>query len=392
LQNGDFVQRHAEAVSLHCRVGVLYVLAEEGTKRYEVESSRHKNLFEVRVYFPKSSRFSVFSRYQNYLKAHRLGYEAILKEMGRIDLVHLNVIYKAGIFALELKKKYNIPYILTEHWTAFLPINPVWFTPYQKYVIKKIGRGASLLCPVSHDLKKAMQQFGLPGPYEVVPNVVDTKLFGVRERSVSQDIAAGESSPSGGGGNRKKKTGDASIKKMLHISTLYDVHKNVSGLLRVVKKLSALRSDFSLTIVGNGYIAEHQQTICQLELEKVVNLKGEIPHTEVAREMQAHDLFVLFSNFENLPCVIIEAQASGLPVLATDVGGISEMIDEASGRLVPARDEEALLEKMNGMLDEMDNYERLKIRESAVTRFSYEEVGERFKHIYQRIVKKEQTK
>ncbi len=365
LQNGDFVQRHAEAVSLHCRVGVLYVLAEKGIKNFEVETREHKNLFEVRVYFPKSSRFSVFSKYQNYLKAHRLGYEAILKEMKHIDLVHLNVIYKAGVFALELKKKYGIAYILTEHWTAFLPINPVWFTPYQKYMIKKIGKGASLLCPVSHDLKKAMQSFGLSGPYEVVPNVVDTKLFGVEERI------------------------DKSLKKMLHISTLYDVHKNVSGLLRVVKKLSELRSDFSLTIVGNGYVKEHQLTIQQLDLEKVVNLKGEIPHTEVAREMQVHDLFVLFSNFENLPCVIIEAQASGLPVLATDVGGISEMVDEASGRLVAAKDEEALLEKMNKMLDEIDNYERVKIREQAVARFSYEEVGERFKNIYQRIINDE---
>lgn len=363
LQNGDFVQRHAEAVSGHCRVGVLYVLAEEGTKEFEVESSEHKNLFEVRVYFPKSSRFSVFSKYQNYLKAHRLGYEAILKEMGHIDLVHLNVIYKAGVFALELKKKYNIPYILTEHWTAFLPINPVWFTPFQKYMIKKIGKSASLLCPVSHDLKKAMQDFGLPGPYEVVPNVVDTKLFGVQENP------------------------DYSLKRILHISTLYDVHKNVSGLLRVIKELSTLRSDFTLTIVGNGYIAEHQQTVQQLGLEKVVNLKGEIPHTEVAKEMQAHDLFVLFSNFENLPCVIIEAQASGLPVLATDVGGISEMIDESSGRLVQAKDEKVLLEKLNEMLEDMNNYERLKIREAAVARYSYEEVGERFKNIYQRILR-----
>jgi len=136
-------------------------------------------------------------------------------------------------------------------------------------------------------------------------------------------------------------------------------------------------------------VKEHQLTIQQLDLEKVVNLKGEIPHTEVAREMQVHDLFVLFSNFENLPCVIIEAQASGLPVLATDVGGISEMVDEASGRLVAAKDEEALLEKMNKMLDEIDNYERVKIREQAVARFSYEEVGERFKNIYQRIINDE---
>ena len=130
----------------------------------------------------------------------------------------------------------------------------------------------------------------------MVPNVVDTNVF------TSQALQ------------------DNSSKKILHISTLYDPHKNVSGLLNVIKELAHSRNDFSLTIVGNHHITEHQETIKKLGLEKIVSIQGEIAHEEVARVMQAHDLFVLFSNYENLPCVIIEAQASGLPVLATDVG------------------------------------------------------------------------
>ena len=178
---------------------------------------------------------------------------------------------------------------------------------------------------------------------------------------------------------------------MLHISTLDDVHKNVSGLLRVAKQLSLKRNDFTLSIIGNAFVEKHRTTVKQLDLEDIVNVKGEIPHEEVAKEMQAHDLFVLFSNFENLPCVIIEAQASGLPVLATDVGGISEMVDEASGRLVQAKDEDALLGRMDEMLNEINNYDRNNIRENAVARFSYEDVGKRFEEIYQRILKVDKT-
>lgn len=363
-QNGDFVQRHAEAVSLHCKVAVLYVLSDPEVKDFEIKTSWHKKLFEVRVYFPKSNSFFPFRKYQNYLKAHRLGYEAILQEMKHIDLVHLNVLYKAGIFALELKEKYQIPYIVTEHWTAFLPINPIRFSFFEKYTIQKIGKGAAVLCPVSHDLKKALQNFGLPGPYEVVPNVVDTNVF--------------ESKP----------LRNTAVKKILHISSLDDLHKNVSGLLAVIKHLSEKRDDFTLTIVGNHFVEKHRQTVDRLGLKNIVTVKGEIPHTEVATVMKAHDLFVLFSNFENLPCVIIEAQASGLPVLASDVGGIAEMVDADSGLLVAAKDENALLEKLNLMLDQIENYDSASIRANAVARFSYEKVGERFKEIYEEVLSK----
>lgn len=362
-QNGDFIQRHAVAVAGHCKVAVLYVLADPNASDFTVEQVWHKGVFEVRVYYPKISKWRAWAQFRRYIKAHRMGYQAILKEMGTIDLVHLNVFYKAGLFALELKNKYQIPYIITEHWTAFLDISPIKFTPFQKHSIQKIGRNASLLCPVSHDLKKALQKFGFKGPYEVVPNVVDTNLF-----------------------NFQSLKEDPEKIKLLHISTLYDPHKNVTGLLNVIKKLSVIRQDFSFSIIGNAHIEKHQQRISELGIDHIVSIAAEIPHEEVATAMQAHDLFVLFSNYENLPCVIIEAQASGLPVLASDVGGISEMINEKSGKLVSAGDEAALLQELQVMMHQLNHYDRQQIRQQAVEQYSYESVGKQFFDIYRRVI------
>jgi len=362
-QNGDFIQRHAVAVSGYCKVAVLYVLADPDAKEFNVEEVWHKGVFEVRVYYPKIAKWRAWAQFRRYMKAHRMGYQSVLKKMGKIDLVHLNVFYKAGLFALELKNKQQIPYIITEHWTAFLDISPIKFTPFQKHSILKIGNNASLLCPVSHDLKKALQQFGFKGPYEVVPNVVDTKLF--RAQSLKSDPTK---------------------IKLLHVSTLYDPHKNVSGLLNVIKKLSDVRQDFSLSIIGNAHIEKHRQGIKALGIEHLVSIVGEVPHETIATAMQAHDLFVLFSNYENLPCVIIEAQASGLPVLTTDVGGISEMINEKSGQLVKAGDEAALLQKLHMMMDQLDQYNREEIRQQAVEQYSYESVGKQFFEIYKRVL------
>jgi len=362
-QNGDFIQRHAVAVAGHCKVAVLYVLADSNAKDFEVEQVLHKGVFEVRVYYPKLPKWRAWAQFRRYMKAHRMGYQAVLKEMGKIDLVHLNVFYKAGLFALELKNKHQLPYIITEHWTAFLDISPIKFTPFQKHSIQKIGRNASLLCPVSHDLKSALQQFGFKGPYEVVPNVVDTKLFNFQSTKT-----------------------DTTKIKLLHISTLYDPHKNVTGLLNVIKKLSEIRQDFSLSIIGNAHIEKHRQRINTLGINHLVSIIGEVPHEKVAAAMQAHDLFVLFSNYENLPCVIIEAQASGLPVLASDVGGISEMINEKSGKLVSAGDETALLNKLQTMMNQLNQYDRQQIRQHAVEQYSYESVGKQFFDIYMRVL------
>ena len=58
--------------------------------------------------------------------------------------------------------------------------------------------------------------------------------------------------------------------------------------------------------------------------EKSIQIESKKTHDEIAIAMQQADCFVLFSNIENLPLVIIESMACGLPIITTDVGGISE--------------------------------------------------------------------
>ena len=78
--------------------------------------------------------------------------------------------------------------------------------------------------------------------------------------------------------------------------------------------------------------------------------------------------------------------ASGLAVLSTDVGGIKEHVDESKGILIKKGNENALLEKMNYMLDNYQRYDQEQLRNYAKSRFSYETVGKSYFEIYQSIL------
>src|SRR6185312_3530334 len=153
---------------------------------------------------------------------------------------------------------------------------------------------------VSRHLREAIRSYGIDVPFEVVPNVVDTSLFFPPE---------------------KKRTGEGATRRLLFVGNLEpSQHKGFPTLLRALTRLRDRTRDWQLDVVGDG--PERPS------YEKSV----------VAEMMRAAPLFVLPSRFDHLPCVVVEALASGLPVVSTTVGGIPELVDDQRGRLVPPDD------------------------------------------------------
>jgi glycosyltransferase involved in cell wall biosynthesis len=367
-QAGNFIQKHAKAVAAFSNVSVLHVVSRIQKDDFIIERKSVDNLFEVIVYYKKITSkvplLSNFRKFKTQLTAYKKGFEIILTEFKKIHLVHLNVIFPAGIFALNLKKKMNIPYIITEHWTAFLKSDPNKITDIQKHYINKISTKAHCICPVSEDLKSAMIEFGINENFKVIPNVVDTELFQYR-----------------------KKTTDNKLFKILHVSNLKDEQKNISGLLRVIKQLSNTKDNFIITIAGNGDIDTFRKKAKELIIpDKVIRFDGEKTTSEVAALMNENDLFLLFSNYENLPCVISEALVSGLPVLSSNVGGIGEMINDKNGILIEKGNEEALLSQLNKLINNYSLFDTEEFSKKASEIYSYETIGKSYYSIYKSIL------
>ncbi len=104
--------------------------------------------------------------------------------------------------------------------------------------------------------------------------------------------------------------------------------------------------------------------------------------------MRSADLFVLTSRYDNNPCVLIEAMASGLPVVATAVGGIPEIVDPASGRLATPNDPGSIAAEIAAALDGLDGFDRPAIARSAKERFGREHVGRMLADAYSEAIQR----
>lgn len=156
-----------------------------------------------------------------------------------------------------------------------------------------------------------------------------------------------------------------------------DQQKNLTGLLRVIKRLKTTRDDFLFYFVGDG---KDFETVTNYSKDLGLT-NSEIIFTGVLEGQELVDLFyessfsVLFSNYENIPVVISESLVCGKPFISTNVGGISEHINEKNGILIPANDENALVKSLNYMLDNYMNYDSEGIRSAALKKFSRREIG-----------------
>ena len=111
-------------------------------------------------------------------------------------------------------------------------------------------------------------------------------------------------------------------------------------------KLKDLPSNIDLAIVGSGSLEDDLRAKVEaLDLEQRVNFYGEQLHSDMPLWINAADVFCLPSINEGMPNVVLESLACGIPVTATNVGGVGEIINSPkAGILVPAKDAGALRE------------------------------------------------
>ncbi len=346
---GLFVQRHAEAAALYNDISVVYVHPDN---QNGIVDETINNVRTIRVYFKQSK-----SKIINLLRFFKANNKA-LKRLCKPDIIHVHILTRLGIIARWQKLVHSIPYIITEHWSRYLPGND-FSGFFRKWATKIVVKHASVVTTVTENLAKAMQNHGLKNPnYMVLPNVVDTNLFQIKPH-------------------------ENATPKIIHISCFEDKSKNISGLLESLKILSDKGIAYQAVLVGDGMDYEAmKQKATFLHLNDNVTFTGMLQGQELVDVLASGDFLVLSSNYENMPVVILEAFACGLPVVSTNVGGISEIVNESNGLLVPPHDAEKLANAMQKMLESYQNYDANTLRDSIIKKFSNEAVGKLLNSLY----------
>ena len=379
---GLFVQRHAEAAALFNDITVVYsqqttdngqqTLSTDNQQTvrtycirpFEIVRTLENNVDTIRIYYkkPKNKILSLLRFYRANMIGLRLGRKDGRGEPRPYDLIHVHILTRLGVIAWIQKLLHKTPYIITEHWSRYLPGND--FGGFiRKLATKIVVRNAKLVTTVTDNLAKAMQNHGLKNDnYVVLPNVVNLDMFHI---------------------SKKNTDATSHVPTIIHVSCFEDKSKNISGLLESLKIVEQKGIDFQCTLIGEGMDFDLMKTKAEeLQLINKVSFTGLLEGQKLADELASGDFLVLSSNYENMPVVILEALASGLPVVSTNVGGIKEMIDETKGILVEPRNKEALAEAIIKMIETHNDYDPDYLRKSVIEKYGYESVGKFLDSIY----------
>ena len=367
--NGDFIKRHAEAASLYNDISVIHIVRDvKGiiTKNVFTEESEKNGLSEkIIYYYTPGFRVSIIDKYWSELKYRRLLKQAIdheAKKSGEPVLVHVHVGMKSGIIALWLKKRKGVPFVLTEHWSGFLSEADEKLSDqpfYIRLLWKKIIAGARSISAVSAHLAHAIQQqFGLK-QVRIIPNVVDHSIF----------------YPAAG------KPGDI---RFIHISGLEEL-KNPQIILEAFALVIKTYPTAVLDIFGPDS-QRMKDLAAELGVGKHILFHHEIPQPQLGEFVRQSLALILYSSYETFGCVIIEANACGIPVIVSDIPVFHETVTEGvNGMFVKPNDPVALADSMLALIKNRASFNSHVIAETS-SGYRYEKVGKQFSDWYREVL------
>lgn len=238
---------------------------------------------------------------------------------------------------------------------------PEFFARSWKRIRPSLDKAAAVVVP-STFLKEVFAQYGVDA--KIVPNIVDLSRFSPVRRT-----------------SNEVRVVPPTLLVARNLEAIYDV----GTAIRAFHKLLAAHPLATLIVAGSG--SEEMQLKAQaaaLGLEASVRFVGRIDNADMPGLYRSADIMLNTSVVDNTPNAILEAWASGVPVVSTDVGGIRHLVDDRqTGRLVPARSPEATATVLADLLADPECYARLRVAGLAkASEFAWENVRARWYSVY----------
>lgn len=261
------------------------------------------------------------------------------------DLIHAHVTLPVGAAAALVGRAIGLPVVLTEHTGPFDTL--IGGSRMRAALARWALREPSAVVAVSQALAVQMRAYVSTSP-TVIPNPVDLRAFTVTPAPRSE--------------------------RVLFVGRLAP-EKRLPDLLAAFALLRQRRPGATLRLVGDGPARP-------TAVPDGVTLVGQLNRVGVARELAACDLLVLASEIETFGVALVEALASGRPVVATRCGGPEEIVDEEVGALAPVGDPPALSAALEATLTR--TFDPAALRARATARYGSAAVASWLDELYAR--------
>lgn len=334
--HGVFIRDQASAVAQHHEVTVLSSKVDYSSFKllsWKVSESTFGNIREHRLVV---SRSLPFINQVNYLVIS-VWMAWKIARVFRPDIIHGNIAYPGGIWSYCVSRLVSRPFIVSDHTSEFTDNFRSAF--HKRTTIFSLRRARNVISVSSWAAEKIARVLGRS--VDIIPNLIhvdDYTISTVSDRPVQIGFLGGLST------HRK-------------------------GLDVLLKAIAPIRKDFVLHIGGGGkHLDFYKELALSLGVEAKCRFHGFVDY--VPDFMRKLHFFISASRMEAFGMVIVEALASGLPVVTTDSGGPADFMDESCGMMVPCDNVEELRRAVEWMIDHHQRFDRQKIRMKTVDHYA----------------------
>jgi L-malate glycosyltransferase len=366
--SGVFIEEQAVALSKEHDVAVLLpkmaawrnVLKSDAPDRSVKKEQAglpvyHEYARPVIPHGPESIDYNTFAR------AAQNGFEKILKEWGRPDIIHAHVVLPAGWSALGVAKKHGIPIVMTEHSG---PFSMHLGTELSRRLVRETLPNLNGLIAISPAMAQQLLDFHPGLQIDIIGESVRTDFF-VPGNGIDK--------------------GERTRKSFLAVGRLAE-QKGLDHLVKAARLLldKGFKS-FEIMIGGEGPDRPQLEDLIQtLGVSEHCRLLGALNRDQVKDRMQKCDVFVLSSLWETFGVVVGEAMACGKPVISTRCGGPEFIVTDENGVLVDTGNAQALADAMADFITGRHSLDPQTVRASVVDRFSPEAFVRNVTAVYER--------
>lgn len=352
---GIFVREHARVIHASGQKIIVLVLNvihgpliyQKSIEKFMDEQGIETHIIHIRSLFWK---WIYVNPFQLYSILHSHFKKEILPGFFP-EVIHSNILNPCAIMGDWFSSEYRRPHVITEHWSKIDKY-------MEKNLLSSYGRkayeNAKIITVVSNFLKTSIKKYvSDSSKIQVIPNVIDTNFFSYVPKNPASDkivftCIAFWTAPK---------------QPMLFVKALEEICKTTS-------------KQIELNMIGEGILLEG---VRNFKAAYTINYHGNLPKNKIASILHGSDYFLHASDIETFSMVCAEALSTGTPVIASNVGGISELVNDSNGILT-----ENTVPKWIEAIQKAINisYNSTAINKGVSNRFGMAAIGKLFREMY----------